>query len=262
MKASATILVVDDRRDLLRTISFTLEKAGYRVLTAGDGVDALRVLGAEPVDVILADIAMPGLNGYQLYERVRENPDWVAIPFLFLTARAFDSDIRYGKSLGVDDYLTKPIQPEDLLAAIEGKLVRARQLVAVQPAAVQVVALQAAADEPPGQGHGILDFGQVRVAPGQYQVWRDGEKVELSAREFRLLETMTQRAGMVVPLSDLIWVTHGLRTDYADAGSLLRPLIRSLRRKLGYPAGELGCIRNVRGVGYRFCAPCPEETSL
>ena len=121
-KTGATILVVDDQPDLLENISLTLESAGHQVLTAGDGVEALAVLQSQPVDLILADIAMPRMNGYQLYERVRENVQWVAIPFLFLTARAMDSDIRYGKELGSDDYLIKPIQPEDLLAAVQGRL--------------------------------------------------------------------------------------------------------------------------------------------
>ena len=78
------ILVVDDQPDLLENIGLALESAGYQVLTAGDGVEALAVLQSQPVDLILADIAMPRMNGYQLYERVRENVQWVAIPFLFL----------------------------------------------------------------------------------------------------------------------------------------------------------------------------------
>ena len=124
----ASILVVDDQPVLLENIRLALESTGNRVWTAEDGIEALAILRKERMDLILADIAMPRMNGYQLYERVRGNPRWVTIPFIFLTARALDSDIRYGKEMGVDDYLTKPIQPEDLLAAVHGKLRRARQL--------------------------------------------------------------------------------------------------------------------------------------
>ena len=123
-EAVASILVVDDHVELLENIELTLEAAGYRVLTARDGVEALEVLRSQPVSLVLADIAMPRMNGYQLYDRIRANPQWVTIPFVFLTARALDSDVRHGKELGADDYLTKPMQPEDLLAAVQGRLRR------------------------------------------------------------------------------------------------------------------------------------------
>ena len=86
------------------------------------------MLKTQPVDLILADIAMPRMNGYQLYEQVRRDPRWVLIPFVFISARALDSDVRYGKALGVDDYLIKPFQLEDLLAVVAGRLRRAREL--------------------------------------------------------------------------------------------------------------------------------------
>jgi DNA-binding response OmpR family regulator len=188
---------------------------------------------------------MPRLNGYQLYERVRENPQWVAIPFLFLTARAMDSDIRYGKELGVDDYLTKPIQPEDLLAAVQGRLRRAQQLAQL--------AQQAAPLSP--RKPRTLSVGGLLIDPGQHRVWLHGEPVNLSAREFVLLEYLAQWANQVISVQELIQVTHELETDRVEAGTLLRPLVRSLRRKLGYGVGQTGCIENVRGVGYRLVPP-------
>src|SRR5215217_9197058 len=95
------ILVADDQPELQAMLSLTLESAGFQVLRAGDGLEALAILQTHTVDLILADIAMPRMNGYQLYQRVREHAHWLAIPFLFLTARSLDSDIRYGKELGV-----------------------------------------------------------------------------------------------------------------------------------------------------------------
>lgn len=239
-----TILVVDDQPDLVRLIALALETSGYQVCTASDGLEALAILQAQPVDMILADIAMPRMNGYQLYQRVRENPQWVPIPFVFLTARALDSDIRYGKELGVDDYLLKPVQPEDLLAAVQGRLRRAQQLarVSAQPAFAAS-----------NQFH--LSIGPLRIDPGQHRVWFGGQPVELSAREFTLLDHLMQQAGAIVSPSDLIQITHGFDTDDVEAGALLRPLIRSLRRKLGYGVGEMGCIENVRGIGYRLIVP-------
>ena len=245
MKTDTSILVVDDDPHLLDGIRLTLEAEGYWVLIAPDGVEALAVLQSQPVDLILADIAMPRMNGYQLYERVCKNPRWVAIPFVFLTARAMDSDIRYGKELGADDYLTKPFEPEDLLAAVRGRLRRAQQL-----------AGQSAHLAPPSVlGARTLIIGKLRLDPGQYRVWLDEELIRLSAREFTLLEYLARRERQVVSPQELIRATHGLDTDHVEAGALLRPLIRSLRRKLGYPVGEMGCIENVRGVGYRLIPP-------
>lgn len=245
MQPKATILIVDDQVEILENIGLALEADGYAVLSASDGNQAFVMLQSHSVDLILSDIAMPRLNGYQLYERVRADVRWVAIPFIFLTARAMDSDIRYGKALGVDDYLIKPIQPEDLLATVEGKLSRARQL-----------AGHAAAVAPaPAQPSTTIVHGKLRIDTAQHRVWFGEQQIELSAREFVLLEYLARHRGTTVSPHELIHVTHGLDTDDIEAGGLLRPLVRSLRRKLGYAVGEEGCIENVRSVGYRLVAP-------
>jgi DNA-binding response OmpR family regulator len=242
-----SILIVDDQPELLDSLRLALEAVGYHVLTATDGIEALEILRAQAVDMILADIAMPRLNGYQLYERVRQNPDWVLIPFIFLTARTLDSDIRYGKELGVDDYLVKPIQPEDLLAAVSGKLRRAQQLARL---ALPTPGALSRSER--------LAVGQLQIDPAQHRVALKGQPIQLSSREFTLLEHLARYPDQVVSPQDLIQATHGLSTDAIEAGALLRPLVRSVRRKLGYAAGEMGCIRNVRGVGYQLIAPDDE----
>ncbi len=240
MTKGASILVVDDHAVVLESLTITLDTEGYHVLTAGDGVEALEILESQPVDLILADIAMPRMNGYRLLERVRENPQWVAIPFVFLTARALDSDVRYGNERGVDDYLTKPIDPEDVLAVVQGKLLRAQQLADLPARSMQT----------PTREPKVFAAGPLRVDSSQHRVWRDGDPVKLSAREFTILEYLGRRLGQVISPEELVWITHGLDTNRVEAGTLLRPLIRSLRRKLGYPVGEMGCIETVRGVGY------------
>jgi DNA-binding response OmpR family regulator len=249
MHDPATILVVDDQPEIVENLAMVLEAEGYYVLTAADGIEAFEKLESQAADLIIADIAMPRMNGYQLYERVRENPAWLTVPFIFLTARALDSDIRYGKELGVDDYLTKPIQPEDLLAVVQGRLKRARQLQRAQAAPA------ASAAPGPATSPGAIELGQLRIDPRQHRVWMGDQPVKLSAREFILLETLARRARQVLSPQELILATHDLKTDKVEAGSLLRPLIRSLRRKLGYDVGQAGCIKNVRGVGYRLIPP-------
>lgn len=122
MKTLISILVVDDQPDLLNNLSLALEAAGYQTLTATDGVEALALLQTQSVDLILSDIEMPRMNGYQLYQWVRENPKWITIPFLFLTVHRLEHDILISKELNVDDYLTKPIRSDQLLSVIENKL--------------------------------------------------------------------------------------------------------------------------------------------
>ena len=112
------VLIVDDELDTLNFLQVLLQKQGYETLPARDGCEALALLETQPVDLILADVGLPHLNGYQLYERVKASPDprLALIPFIFLSGRTLDSDIRYGKALGADDYLVKPVVAEDLLA--------------------------------------------------------------------------------------------------------------------------------------------------
>ncbi|MGD8965919.1 MAG: response regulator transcription factor [Anaerolineae bacterium] len=246
MGAAASILAVDDHPSFLAAVGWTLEAAGYEVLSARDGVEAVSVLESQPVDLILADIAMPRMNGYQLFQRVLGNPEWLAIPFVFVTGRAMDSDVRYGKAMGVDDYLIKPVDPRDLLAAVRGKLRQARRL---SRAGVSVNDVDPAALRP-DQEADVLVLGSLRINADQCRVWMDGERVDLSIKEFKLLEHLAREAERVVSHEALINVTHGLDMDRQEAGTLLRPLIRSVRRKLGYPAGDMGCIENVRGAGY------------
>ncbi len=122
MGANICILVVDDQPALRASIGLTLELAGYGVAMAADGVEAIEVLQARPIDLIIADIAMPRMDGHELCRLVRAHPNWGALPFLFLTARALEDERRDHSPLGSSTYLLKPIQPEDLLSAVRHHL--------------------------------------------------------------------------------------------------------------------------------------------
>ncbi len=124
MEKIATILVVDDEIAILNGIADTLRLHRFHVLTAEDGIEALQQLEEQAPDLIISDVMMPRMNGYQLHQRVAGNPEWVWIPFLFLSAKGEEQDVRFGKELGADDYLIKPIDPEDLVAAVIGRLKR------------------------------------------------------------------------------------------------------------------------------------------
>jgi two-component system sensor histidine kinase/response regulator len=123
-----TVLVVEDNPTMSEGICDVLEMEGYRVLSAGNGIEGLSFLKEGGIDLILADIMMPLMDGYDFYQRVREHPEWTAIPFVFLTARGQKEDIRFGKRLGADDYLVKPFDPADLLVVVEAKLRRAKEM--------------------------------------------------------------------------------------------------------------------------------------
>lgn len=123
------ILLVEDNAAVLESISLELELHNYTVLLAENGIQALKILETLTLpDIIISDIAMPEMDGYELLEQVQKNPVWTSIPFLFLTAYGSEADIRRGKQYGVDDYLVKPFRPEDLIIAIENKLRRVNQL--------------------------------------------------------------------------------------------------------------------------------------
>lgn len=128
------ILVVEDNEDMLNGIRDILEMSGYQVVTALDGQAALALMEQDRPDLIISDIMMPQMDGYELFSAVRANPKWLRIPFVFLTAKDQRLDVRLGKQLGADDYLTKPFEPEDLIVIVEAKLERAASLQAATDA--------------------------------------------------------------------------------------------------------------------------------
>jgi DNA-binding NarL/FixJ family response regulator len=128
MRKKSTILVVEDDLATRSAIEDMLKHHGFNVQNAGDGFAALEQMRKQVPDLILADIVMPGMNGYQFYQRVRDRPEWLLIPFVFLTARDAPEDVRFGRELGADAYVIKPFETDDLLAVVLGKLERFEQL--------------------------------------------------------------------------------------------------------------------------------------
>lgn len=126
--AGESILVVDDEDALREMLADMLAQAGYRVTTAADGREAVDALDRVAPDLVISDVAMPGMDGYQFYAEVRARPRWVSVPFLFLSGRGAEHEVREGKRLGVDEYLTKPVQEDDLLIAVRARLDRRAQV--------------------------------------------------------------------------------------------------------------------------------------
>ncbi len=251
MTELTSILIVEDQAMTLAALRAALRLEGYQIYTATDGIEALEVLRITKIDLILADIAMPRMNGYQLYDSVRQDSRWVQIPFIFVTARSLDSDVRYGKELGVDDYLIKPFHVEDLRAAVAGKLRRYKQLTCYSTSSSQDIISQA--DE--------LVVGELCIQPDQHRLWVGEVEIVLSVKEFSLLLHLARHAGQVISLEELCQVTHNLNTNNVEAGSLLYPLIRSLRSKLTTYNVDAEMIQTRRGVGYCLIMPDTGQTS-
>ena len=225
------VLVVDDEPDICALVAYHLAKAGYRVSTAGNGIDALESAREEEPALIVLDLMLPGLSGYEVLERLRGEANTRDVPVLMLTARREEEDRIRGLSLGADDYLTKPFSPQELVLRVGAILRRTR----LAPAA-------AAGD--------ALVIGAVRIERGAHRVLVDGAEVELTPTEYKLLLTLAERRGRVQARSHLLETVWEAAPDIQTRTVDMH--VQRLRSKLG-SAGAM--IETVRGFGYRLNAP-------
>ncbi|MBN1119608.1 MAG: response regulator transcription factor [Anaerolineae bacterium] len=235
------ILVVDDEPGVLENLTDLLRLSGYEVIGATNGAEAIQILEKLTPDLIIADIMMPRMNGYQLYLRIRQNPDWMWIPFIFLSAKGEAEDIRFGKELGSDDYLTKPVEPDDLLAAIRGRLARYEELES-----------QYSSNAPHVKAAGQYQVGPLVVDLSRRQVMLEDQEVKVSPTEFDILQRLILTDGGIVLYGDLLGYDDVDLLGDSDAAELLRYHIRNLRQKLREAGIEKDIVLNVRGVGYRL----------
>ena len=223
---SERIFLVDDEQHIIDLVRLYLEQEGFRVESAGEGQEALDRILAQPPDLVVLDLMLPGLNGREICRRVRARSD---LPIIMLTARDDDADKIVGLELGADDYLTKPFNPRELVARIRAILRRS-----VQKGDARV-------DERP------LVIGNLRILPNQYRVQLGGEDVRLRRLEFDLLHALARHPGMVFSRDQLLNAVW----DYEISGETrtVDVHIAHLRQKL---AGMEARIETVWGVGYRL----------
>lgn len=218
------VLIVEDEAKMARLIRQGLRREGYIADVAGRGEDALSMADATPYDAIILDLMLPGIDGFEVCRRLREQEVWT--PVLILTAREAVSDRVAGLDSGGDDYLVKPFAYAELLA-------RLRALVRRGPL------------ERPTQ----LVVGDLRLDPATHEAWRGDREVELSAKEFAILELFMRRPGEVFSRHQLLqhaWdYEHGARSNVVDS------YVRLLRNKIDKPFG-IESIETVRGAGYRL----------
>ena len=220
--ASATrVLVVDDEHALRRLLRLYLEKQGYEVVEADDGLDALSLLRRGGIDLALVDVMLPELDGFELLRRVRNES---GIPIILVTARGEETQRIAGLELGADDYVVKPFSPPEVVARVRAQLRRARGLVA---------------------GREPLRIGGVELDEDARRVTIDGQEVDLTRREFDLLAALLRdpdRAHTRDALLQRVWGSTYLETKTVDVH------VAALRRKLG----DALKISTLRGVGYRL----------
>ncbi|CAN5444686.1 MAG: response regulator transcription factor [Actinomycetota bacterium] len=226
-----TILLVDDDAALLEVTSIVLSSEGYRVLTAEDGYDALKEVGRERLDLVVLDVMMPNLSGLEVLKRIREQSD---VPVVLLTAKSQSVDKVVGLELGADDYITKPFDTKELLARIKAILRRfGRQ-------------------EGESRG-GVIKLAGIELDPGGYTVSRDGDTLDLTPTEFKILAMLMRRPGQAftrAQISESVSTSsHYLASRYIDVH------ISRLRGKIERDPSKPEVIQTVPGVGYRAARP-------
>jgi two-component system OmpR family response regulator len=221
------VLIVEDQPKLAALLARGLREEGHAADIAARGEDALWMAGAAPYDVIVLDIMLPGIDGIETCRELRRHGVWS--PVLMLTARDGVDDRVRGLDSGADDYLTKPFAFDELVARLRALTRRA-----------------------PAERPVVVELGQLRLDPAARRVWRNGEEIGLSAKEFAILELLMRNQGSVLTRSQLLegaWdMTYERRSNIVDV------YIRNLREKIDRPFGTES-IETVRGVGYRLREP-------
>ena len=224
-----TILVVDDEERMVRFIRLNLEHDGFQVVPAYRGYQALDALRQEMPDLVLLDVMMPDLDGFEVLKLIRETS---SVPVLMLTAKGEEDDRVRGLELGADDYITKPFSPRELVSRVRAVL---RRTEAANPATRSEV---------------LEVDDRLRIDFGRREVWVDGELVKLRPTEYRLLYHLVQNAGWVMTYDQLLTKVWGY--EYRDEAHYVRLYINYLRQKLEKDPSNPRYILTERGVGYRF----------
>jgi two-component system, OmpR family, response regulator len=231
------VLVVDDEPNIRELVQVALQFHGCSVTTAGTGKDALRQIEADHPDLIVLDVMLPDLDGFEVVRRLRAGGN--EVPVIFLTARDTSTDTVTGLALGGDDYVTKPFSVESLVARVRAVLRRASRT----------------APGETSQDSSTLRAGDLELDESRWTVHRAGQQVELSPTEFRLLAYLMRHEGRVLTREQLLENVWGW--DYAGQSQIVETYISYLRRKLD-PLGP-PIIHTQRGVGYslRLAGPTP-----
>jgi len=228
--ARETILVVEDDENIQQLVGYNLAKAGFLVLHADNGEQALAMVKKEKPDLVLLDVMLPGLDGFAVCKALRKDPKTAGLPVIILTARSEENDVAAGLDLGADDYVTKPFSPKILISRIKS-------------------ALRRAAADGAGEEAGPIRVHDLLIDPGRYEVLLNGEALSLTVTEFAILEFLARKPGWVFSRQQIIDGVRGY--DYSITPRAVDVQVFGLRKKLGAAGDHL---ETVRGVGYRLKA--------
>jgi two-component system OmpR family response regulator len=220
------VLVVEDERKLGELLRRGLGEEGYAADLADRGEEALWMAKAVDYDVVVLDVMLPGADGFEICRRMRDSGVWA--PVLMLTARDAVEDRVSGLDVGADDYLTKPFAFEELLARLRALTRRA-----------------------PAERPTVLEVGDLRLDPAAHRAWRGNQELDLSAKEFALLELFMRRPGMTLSRTQLLDGAWDIA--FESRSNVIDVYVRYLREKIDRPFGR-DSIETIRGVGYRLAA--------
>ncbi len=230
---SPKILVVDDETYIVELVKFNLEKEGYRVIVAFDGIHALEMVREENPHLILLDIMLPSMDGLEVCRTLKQDPNYNTIPIIMLTAKGDEFDTVLGLEMGADDYIKKPFSPREMVARVKARL-RALKILEAEKAV----------------GKRIFVVKDLIVIPDKYEAFLGEEKLELTPKEFELLTLMASNQGKVFAREALLEKVWGY--EYSGDTRTVDVHIRHLRQKLRDDSSFPLYIETVRGVGYRF----------
>ena len=222
------ILAIEDEPDILELIHYNLEREGFRVLTARDGEDGMRIARQESPDLVLLDLMLPAMDGIEVCRRLRSDPATRSIAVVMVTAKGEEADLVLGLGMGADDYVTKPFSPKVLVARVKAVLRRGKL-------------------GDPDEVHEVVDRGPVVIDVPRHEVRIDKTSVEFTHTEFKLLHFLARYPGRVFTRDHLLSRVIG-----DDAIVLSRNIdvhVRAVRKKLGK---HRDLVETIRGVGYRF----------
>lgn len=221
------ILVVDDEESIRNLVEAYLTAEGYTVMMAEDGAQGLALFRRNQPDLVVLDIMLPEMGGLEVLQHLRRESD---VYVLLLTAKSEETDRVIGLTVGADDYLTKPFSPRELVARVKAILRRDRSAA-------------------PGDDR-VLSFRRIRIDSQRHEVWRDEERIDLTALEFRLLKALASYPGMVFSREQLLEQVWGY--DFYGDERVVDVHIGHVRQKLESDPASPQFITTVRGVGYKF----------
>lgn len=221
------LLIVEDDKDISKLLKYNLEKAGFYCAIAFSGEDALQILDREPLDLVVLDIMLPGMDGLEVCKWMRKSEKNARLPIIMLTAKGEEVDRIVGFELGADDYIVKPFSPRELILRIKAILKRKNEEILKEK--------------------DILVSGEIMIDISRHKVFARKKEIELTPMEFNLLVTLVKRSGRVQTREKLLNDVWDMAADVTTR--TIDTHVKKLRKKLG-KSGRL--LETVRGVGYRF----------